>query len=55
VDHLGSPLVLVMGHSSCGAVTATVQGGEAPPNIKAIMDYIAPALARVKAANAGKA
>jgi len=55
VDHLGSPLVLVMGHSSCGAVTAAVQGGEAPPNIKAIMNYIAPALARVKAANADKA
>ena len=53
VDHLGSPLVMVMGHSGCGAVTETVQGGEAPPNIKAIMDDIAPALAKVKAANPG--
>ena len=24
VDHLGSPLVVVMGHSKCGAVTAAV-------------------------------
>jgi carbonic anhydrase len=24
VDHLGTPLVVVMGHSQCGAVTATV-------------------------------
>ena len=45
--------MLVMGHSGCGAVTATVQGGEAPPNIKAILDDIAPALAKVKAANPG--
>jgi carbonic anhydrase len=54
VDHLGTPLVVVMGHSHCGAVTATVQGGEAPPNIKAIIDFISPALAKVKAANPGK-
>ena len=50
----GAPLVLVMGHSGCGAVTATVEGGEAPPNIKAFEDLIAPALAKVKAANPGK-
>jgi carbonic anhydrase len=51
VDHLGSTLVLVMGHSGCGAVTATVEGGEAPPNIKAFEDLIAVAMAKVKAAN----
>jgi carbonic anhydrase len=55
VDHLGTPLVVVMGHSQCGAVTATVKGGEAPPNIKAIMEFIAPALARVKATTPDKA
>ena len=54
VDHLGSPLVVVMGHSACGAVTAAVEGGEAPPNIKAIIDFIAPALAKAKAANPDK-
>jgi len=54
VDHLGTPLVLVMGHSGCGAVTATVEGGEAPPNIKAFEDFIAPALATVKKAHPDK-
>jgi carbonic anhydrase len=54
VDHLGSPLVVVLGHSACGAVAATVEGGEAPPNIKAIIEHIAPALAQAKAANPEK-
>jgi carbonic anhydrase len=48
VDHLGSPLVVVLGHSKCGAVTAAVEGGEAPPNIKAIVDFIAPAVTAAK-------
>jgi carbonic anhydrase len=48
VDHLGSPLVVVLGHSKCGAVTAAVEGGEAPPNIKAIVDFIAPAVVAAK-------
>jgi carbonic anhydrase len=54
VDHLGSPLVVVMGHSKCGAVTAAVQGGEAPPNIKAIVDFIAPAVTTAKTASPDK-
>jgi carbonic anhydrase len=54
VDHLGTPLVVVMGHSKCGAVTAAVEGGEAPPNIKAIIDFIAPAVTTAKSANADK-
>jgi carbonic anhydrase len=54
VDHLGTPLVVVLGHSKCGAVTAAVQGGEAPPNIKAIVDFIAPAVTTAKDANPDK-
>jgi carbonic anhydrase len=54
VDHLGSPLVVVLGHSKCGAVTAAVAGGEAPPNIKAIVDTIAPAVTAAKNANPDK-
>ena len=54
VDHLGSPLIVVLGHSNCGAVTAAVQGGEAPPNIKAIVDFIAPAVTTAKNANPDK-
>lgn len=48
VDHLGSPLVVVLGHSKCGAVTATIQGGEVPPNIKAIVDCIEPAVGKAR-------
>ena len=54
VDHLGTPLVVVLGHSKCGAVSAAVQGGEAPPNIKAIVDFIAPAVTTAKDANPDK-
>lgn len=43
VEHLGSPVVVVCGHSKCGAVTAAYQGGELPPNIQSITDRIQPA------------
>jgi len=42
VEHLHTPLLVVMGHEKCGAVTAACQGGECPPNIQAIMDKIKP-------------
>jgi len=44
VEHLKSPLVVVCGHSKCGAVTAACSGGELPPNIKSITDRIQPAV-----------
>jgi carbonic anhydrase len=44
VEHLGTPLVVVMGHSSCGAVTATSQGKTLPGNILAIAKRIKPSL-----------
>lgn len=40
VEHLGCPLVVVMGHSSCGAVTATCEGGELPGHIPALAQRI---------------
>ncbi len=43
-EHLGSPLVVVLGHTSCGACTAAVQGGEVPANIGEIMKKIAPSV-----------
>lgn len=49
VSHLGSQLVVVLGHSKCGAVTATVQGGEAHGHIGSIVRAIAPAVERAKA------
>jgi carbonic anhydrase len=48
VEHLGTGLVLVLGHSKCGAVTATVQGGEAHGHIGSIIHAIAPAVEQAK-------
>jgi carbonic anhydrase len=44
-EHLGSPLVMVLGHERCGAVTATVDAkgkSTGSPNIDAILKTIAP-------------
>lgn len=43
VDHLGSQLVLVMGHSSCGAVGAAVEG-HASGNVASIVNEIIPSV-----------
>ena len=57
-EHLGSPLMMVLGHSHCGAVTAAV-GAEGKPegNIGAILEAISPAvnLARNEAKGKEKA
>ncbi len=50
--HLGTPLVVVMGHTKCGAVTAVVQGGHASGNIAPLVAKIVPAAKKVKAAKA---
>ncbi len=50
VEHLKTPLIVVMGHQSCGAVTATVEGGEAPGSISAIVEKIAPSVEKAKQA-----
>jgi carbonic anhydrase len=41
---LGAKVVLVMGHSSCGAVKATIQGKEVPGQISALYPHIQPAV-----------
>lgn len=43
-EHLGVPLVVVLGHDSCGAVKATVEGGEAPGHIASLVEAIQPAV-----------
>ena len=43
-EHLKSRLVVVCGHSNCGAVTAACSGGELPPNIKQLIAHILPAV-----------
>lgn len=48
-EHLGSPLIVVLGHERCGAVTASVDAKEkAPGNIGAIVQAITPAVAEAK-------
>ena len=47
-EHIGVPLLLILGHTKCGAVTATCGGGEAPGHIKAVVEIIAPAVEEVR-------
>lgn len=42
---LGTKVILVLGHSSCGAVTATMQGDPVPGQISSLFSYIRPSLA----------
>jgi carbonic anhydrase len=49
VEHLGTPLIVVLGHERCGAVTAAVKGGDAEGHIPAIVKAIEPAVAESKA------
>jgi carbonic anhydrase len=45
---LGSPLLMVMGHERCGAVTAAVQNESLPGDISTFVKAIKPALKKVK-------
>lgn len=47
-DHLGSPLIVVLGHTKCGAVTAVVKGEHVHGNIPQLVDNIIPAAKKVK-------
>jgi carbonic anhydrase len=50
VEHLGSSVLVVLGHEGCGAVTAACSEGKMPtPNLQAIVDKISPAVTRAKA------
>ncbi len=48
VGHLGTPVVLVLGHTSCGAVTAAVQSAKVHGNISEIVNQIRPAVAKAR-------
>jgi carbonic anhydrase len=41
---LGTKVILVMGHSHCGAVKATIQGKEVPGQISSLFPHIQPAV-----------
>ena len=44
VEHLKAPLVVVVGHSACGAVAGSFGGGEFSDNLQSILDAIKPAI-----------
>lgn len=45
VAHLGTPVIVVMGHQSCGAVTAALGGGDNGYNLNHLLAHINPAIA----------
>lgn len=53
VDHLGTPVLVVLGHTRCGAVTAVATGAEVHGHIPELVDNIAPAVAAEKAKSPG--
>src|SRR5262249_16412472 len=48
VEHLQTPVVVGMGHQSCGAVGAAIAGGEAPGHLPALIDALKPAVEEAK-------
>ncbi len=54
VEHLGSSVIVVMGHESCGAVTAACSGGKSESvNLDAVTAPIAPSCAKADANKPG--
>lgn len=47
-EHLKVPLIVVLGHSECGAVTATVKGAAVEGSIKKLVEKISPAVESAK-------
>ncbi len=55
-EHLGSSVLVVLGHTKCGAVTAACSGEKMPtPNLQAFVDKIDPAVMKVKNSATGDA
>jgi len=48
VEHLGAPMILVLGHTRCGAVAAAVAGGEAHGHVGSVVEKIKPAVEETK-------
>ncbi len=54
VGHLGARLVVVLGHTRCGAVTAVVDEAHVGPNLAKLVAPIVPAATRARSENPGK-
>lgn len=44
---LGTKVILVLGHKRCGAVAATIKGGQVPGQIGSLLEAIRPAMKKV--------
>ena len=44
VAHLGTKLIVVLGHQSCGAVTAAITGGDNGYNLNHLLAHITPSI-----------
>jgi len=44
VAHLGTKLIVVLGHQSCGAVTAAMAGGDNGHNLNHLLAHLQPAV-----------
>jgi carbonic anhydrase len=44
VEHMHTPLIMVLGHDKCGAVTAAVQGVEVRNHIQSLAEALRPAV-----------
>ena len=54
VEYLNVLLVVVLGHDSCGALTAVINGGEVPGHLDSLVNYIQPAVDEAKAVGNGE-
>ena len=55
IEHFGSPLIMVLGHQRCGAVTASVDAhGKPEGNIGAIIKAITPSVKKARQEAKGK-
>ncbi|MCC6793844.1 MAG: methyl-accepting chemotaxis protein [Candidatus Hydrogenedentes bacterium] len=52
IEHLKTPLLVVMGHSKCGAVTAAATNAQVDGNVAELVDLIKPAVDAAKKSNA---
>ena len=51
--HLNTPLIVVMGHTKCGAVTAAVKNADVHGRIPSLIEHIKPAVETVKVDSPG--
>lgn len=53
VDHLGTPVFVVLGHTMCGAVTDVIREGLLHGNLRVLSERILPAVERTRQGNPG--